>query len=49
VFTGFWSGGPKVRDDWQDLGAGRRITLSWIFRKILIDEANCIQVARDRV
>jgi hypothetical protein len=30
VFIGFWFGGPKVRDHWEDLGAGgRRITLRW--------------------
>jgi hypothetical protein len=29
VFTGFWLGGPKVRDHGEDLGVGRRITLSW--------------------
>jgi hypothetical protein len=29
VFTGFWLGSPKVRDHWEDLGAGGRITLSW--------------------
>jgi hypothetical protein len=28
VFTGFWLGDPKVRDHWEDLGLGRRITLS---------------------
>jgi hypothetical protein len=22
VFTGFWLGGPKVRDQWEDLGTG---------------------------
>jgi hypothetical protein len=22
VFTGFWLGGPKVRDHWEDLGVG---------------------------
>jgi hypothetical protein len=27
VFTGFWVGGPKVRDLWKDLGIGGRITL----------------------
>jgi hypothetical protein len=27
VFTGFWLGVPKVRDHWEDLGVGRRITL----------------------
>jgi hypothetical protein len=29
VFTVFWLGGPKVRDYWEDLGIGGRITLSW--------------------
>jgi hypothetical protein len=27
VFTGFWLGGPKARDHWEDLGLGGRITL----------------------
>jgi len=29
VFTEFWLGGPKVRDDWEDLGVVERITLRW--------------------
>jgi hypothetical protein len=29
VFTGFWFGGPKVREYWEDLGVGGRITLRW--------------------
>jgi hypothetical protein len=29
VFTGFWLGGPKIRDHWEDLGVGGRITLRW--------------------
>jgi hypothetical protein len=29
VFTGFWLGGPKVSDHWEDLGIGGKITLSW--------------------
>jgi hypothetical protein len=29
VFTGFWLGGPKARDHWEDLGVGERITLRW--------------------
>jgi hypothetical protein len=33
VFTGFWLGGPKVRDHCEDLGVGRRITLSWNLRR----------------
>jgi hypothetical protein len=28
VFTGFWLEGPKVRDHWEDLGVGGKITLS---------------------
>jgi hypothetical protein len=28
VFTGFWLGGPKVRDHWEDLGIAGRVTLS---------------------
>jgi hypothetical protein len=27
--TGFWLGSPKVRDHWEVLGVGGRITLSW--------------------
>jgi hypothetical protein len=29
VFTGFWFGGTKGRDHWEDLGLDRRITLRW--------------------
>jgi hypothetical protein len=29
VFTGVWLGGPKVRDHWEDLVVGRRLTLRW--------------------
>jgi hypothetical protein len=29
VFTGFSFRGPNVRDHWEDLGVGGRITLSW--------------------
>jgi hypothetical protein len=28
VFTGFWFEVPKVRDHWEDVGVGRRITLN---------------------
>jgi hypothetical protein len=33
VFTGFSLGGPKVRDDWEDLGVGGKIILRWILWK----------------
>jgi hypothetical protein len=29
VFTGFWLGGPNVRDYWEDIGLDGRITLRW--------------------
>jgi hypothetical protein len=29
VFIGFWLGGPKTRDHWEDLGVSGRITLRW--------------------
>jgi hypothetical protein len=29
AFTGFWLGGPKVRDHWEDLGVCGRITVRW--------------------
>jgi hypothetical protein len=29
VFRGFWLGGPKARDHWEDLGVSGRITLRW--------------------
>jgi hypothetical protein len=45
VFTGFWLGGPKVRDHWEDLGLGGRLDL----REIGIDGVNWIWLARDRV
>jgi hypothetical protein len=31
--TGFWLGGPKARDHWEDLGVGGRITLRWTLRR----------------
>jgi hypothetical protein len=49
VFTGFWLGGPKVRDHWEDLGVGGRITLRWTWGRLGVDGANWIQLAQDRV
>jgi hypothetical protein len=49
VFTGFWLRGPKVRDHWEDLGVGGRITLSWNLWDIGIEGANWIRLAQDRV
>jgi hypothetical protein len=34
VFTGFWLGGPKARDHWEDLGIGERITLKWTLGRL---------------
>jgi hypothetical protein len=33
AFTGFWLGGPKVRDHWEDLGVGGSITLRWTLER----------------
>jgi hypothetical protein len=46
VLTGFWLGGPKARNHWEDLGIRERITLKW---EIGIDGANWIWLAEDRV
>jgi len=42
-------GGPKVRNHWEDLGVGGRITLRWTFRELGIDGANWIRLAQDKV
>jgi hypothetical protein len=34
VFTGFWLGGPKASDHWEDLGVGQRITLRWTLGRL---------------
>jgi hypothetical protein len=31
--TGFWLGGPKVRDHWEGLCVGGRITLRWTLER----------------
>jgi hypothetical protein len=49
VFTGFWLGGPKARDHWEDLGVGGSINIKMDLREIGIDGANWIQLAQDRV
>jgi hypothetical protein len=46
VFTGFWLGGPKARDHWEDLGVDN---IKMDLREIGIDRANWIQLAQDRV
>jgi hypothetical protein len=33
VITGFWLGGPKGRDHWEDLGVDERIMFEWILEK----------------
>jgi hypothetical protein len=49
VFTGFWLGGPKGRDHWEDLGVGGTVTLRLYLREIGIDVVNWIQLAQDGV
>jgi hypothetical protein len=33
VFAGFWLGGPKGKNHWEDLGIGGRIALRWTLRR----------------
>jgi hypothetical protein len=46
VFTGFWLGGPKARDHWEDLGVGGEDNIKIDLREIGIDGANWIQLAQ---
>jgi hypothetical protein len=48
VLTGFWLGGSKVRDHWEDLGVGEN-NINLELRDIEIDRTNWIQLAQDRV
>jgi hypothetical protein len=34
MFTGFWFRGPKVRDQWEYVGLGGRITLRWTLGRL---------------
>jgi hypothetical protein len=34
VFTGFWLGGPTVRDHWEDPGVDRRIKMGWTLGRL---------------
>jgi hypothetical protein len=49
VLTGFWLGGPKVRDHWEDLGVGGEDNIKLELREIGIDGANWIRLAQARV
>jgi hypothetical protein len=48
VFTGFWLGGPKVRDLWRFRHRWED-NIKMDLREIGIDGANWIQLAQDRV
>jgi hypothetical protein len=39
MFTGFWLGGPRVREHWEDLGMGED-NIKMDLRGIGIDGAN---------
>jgi hypothetical protein len=49
VFTGFWLGGPKVRDHWEDIVVDGWIKIKMDLQEIGIDGANWIQLAQDRI
>jgi hypothetical protein len=48
MFTGFWLGGLKGRDHWEDLGLGGVINIKLDVREIGINGANWIWLAQDR-
>jgi hypothetical protein len=33
MLIGFWLGGPKAREHWEDLGVGGKITLKLALRR----------------
>jgi hypothetical protein len=50
MFTGFWFGDAKVRDHWEDLGIGGRITLRWTLGRGDRDRwGNWIRLAQKRL
>jgi hypothetical protein len=49
VFTGFWLGGPKVRDHCEDLGVGGEDNIKMDLWETGIDGANWIRLAQERV
>jgi hypothetical protein len=49
VFSGFWLGGPRARDHWEDLGVGWEDNIKMDLGEIGIDGANWIRLAQDRV
>jgi hypothetical protein len=48
VFTRFWLEGPKVRDHWEDLGVGGRMT-KMDLRGLGIDGEKWIRMTQDRI
>jgi hypothetical protein len=49
VFTGFWLGGPKARDQLRRPRCRWEDNIRMDLREIGIDEANWIQLVQDRV
>jgi len=49
LFTGFWLGGPKARDYWEDLGVSSKITLRWTLMEIGMDGTNWIRLAQNKI
>jgi hypothetical protein len=50
VFTGFWLGGPKLRDHWEDLGVGEgKKNIKLDLKEMGTRGANWIQLGQDRV
>jgi len=48
VYTGFWWGNLRERDNLEDSGIDERIILRWIFRKMDVGGMDWIYPAQDR-
>jgi hypothetical protein len=49
LFAGFWLGGPKVRDPWENQKRRWEDNIKMNLKEIRIDGANWIRLSQDRV
>ena len=48
MYTGFWWGNLRERDNLEDSGIDERIILRWIFRKMDVGVMEWVDLVRDR-